>query len=608
MLFRKVLQNTSLAFCAIPVFGMVWGTQPSHFSLSGDVKNVGDIPQLIFPADTDTTKLPYPFHDRLTDRYSNDYDNSPLYLDDPQSIKSTIEYDPEEKQYNINENIGEMFYRNPSYLTFDEFKRKEFDNSTRKYWRQRASEEDVLLRKGFNPKIYIGSDVFDRIFGGNTIDIRPQGSAELKFGFQIQTNENPAIPEKQRTSSTFVFKEKIQMSVIGNIGEKMKLQVNYNTEASFDFENKMKLEYSGKEDEIIQKIEAGNVSLPLTTSLITGSQSLFGLKTQLKFGRMTVTSVFSQQKGQRSTIDVPPGGGQITEFEILCDEYEANKHFFLSQYFKDNYDNALKTLPVVTSPFNITRIEVWKTNRNAVNEANRDIVAFMDLGEYDYFATNFIGQGTSVYPSDSLSNNLYIKMTKQSPYNGIRDVNNAASILGGLNGAPTNFAAQQDYVILKNARKLNESDYTLNARLGYISLNSALNPDEVIAVSYEYTIGNNVYRVGELTTTGIDPTQTLVVKLIRSKAVSPKLPTWDLMMKNIYSLQGYQISRDNFKLNVLYADDKDGGKKKRFISPDAPDDVLSTSPIIRLLNLDNLNTNCDHTREGDGVFDFVEGT
>ncbi len=561
---------------------------------------------LVLPPDSPVV-LPYPWDDRPTDPYSGNYPNAPLYLSDPSNVKSTVVFDPEEKQYNISETVGEMFYRNPSYMTFDEFKEREFRNSTRNYWRQRASEDDILLQKGFNPKIYVGSDVFERIFGSNVIDIRPQGSAELTFGLNIQSNQNPAIPEKQRTNTSFDFNEKIQMSVIGNIGEKMKLGVNYNTEASFDFENEMKLEYTGTEDEIIQKIEAGNVALPLTGSLIQGSQSLFGIKTQLKFGRMKVTTVFSQQKGERNTINVPPGGGQVNEFEVLADEYEANRHFFLCQFFKDNYDQALQNLPVISSPFTITKIEVWKTNRSAKNESNRDVVAFMDLGEYNFYATNFIGQGPSVYPSDSLSNDLYFKMAYQSPFKGIRDVNQAASILSTVSQPPTNFTAQQDYVIIRNAIQLSSNEYTFNDRLGFISLNSALNPDEELAIAFEYTISGNVYRVGELTNTGIDPTQTLIVKLVRSKAVSPKLPTWDLMMKNVYSLQGYQIERDNFILDVYYADDQDGGKQKRFI-PENSDTVVSSNPIIRLLNLDKLNTNGDPIRGGDGLFDFVEGT
>lgn len=605
MRFKKLVQFSLSAALVVPVLSMVWGTNPAQFNPYNDLSGTRTIP---VPEDTskrDTAHLPYPFEDHVSDPYSNPGDQNPLYLHDPANVNTTIEYNPDEKQYDINQRMGDMFYRNPSYLTFDEYVNKEFKNSTRKYWQQRAGENDLLQRKGFNPKIYVGSDVFDRIFGGNTIDIRPQGSAELTFGINVQHTENPAIPEKQRTNATFDFKEKIQMNVIGNIGEKMKLGVSYNTEASFDFENKMKLEYTGKEDEIIQKIEAGNVSLPLTGSLIQGSQSLFGIKTALKFGRMNVTTVFSQQKGQRSTINVPPGGGQITDFAIESDQYEANKHFFLAQYFKDNYDNALKNLPVVNSPINITNIEVWKTNRTATTTENRDIVAFMDLGEYNYYSQNFISQGTSIYPSDTLSNNLYKKITSPQ-YAGIRYIDNAGSILSSLNAAPVNFQAQQDYVALRNAKKLSANEYTLNPRLGYISLNTALNPNEVLAVAFQYSIGNNIYRVGELSTSGIDPTQTLIVKLIRSTAFSPDLPTWDLMMKNIYSLNGYQIQKENFRLDVLYADDKDGGKKKRYLTAQGETNVDGI-PLIKLFNLDNLNTNGDPVQGGDGVFDFVEG-
>ncbi len=606
MQLKKFFQYSLAAGLSISILKMMGGK--NHIDFSDDYLHSSNNQSGLYlvPKDTPRTNLPYPFPDRPGDPFGTYLPDHPLYMGNPSNINTTIEFNPEEKQYDIMERIGDMYYRNPSYLTFDEFREHEFKNSTRSYWKQRAGEEDQLLKKGFNPKIYVGSDVFDRIFGGNTIDIRPQGSAELIFGLNIQHNENPAIPVKQRTFTTFDFKEKIQMSVIGNIGEKMKLQVNYNTEASFDFENKMKLEYTGKEDEIIQKLEAGNVTLPLAGTLIQGSQSLFGIKSQLKFGRMKVTTVLSQQKGQRSTVDVPPGGGQITEFEVLADQYEANRHFFLAQYFRNNYDKALSTLPTINSNYTITKLEVWKTNRSARNESNRDIVAFQDLGEYNYYANGFIGQGSSVYPSDSLSNDLYRKLNLP-PYNAIRDINQAASVLTSLNNPPTNFVSQRDYVIIRNAIKLSENDYTFDPRLGYLSLNSALNPDEELAVAFEYTVSGEVLRVGELTTEGIDPTKSLIVKLIRSKAVNPQIPLWKLMMKNIYSLQGYQIQRENFRLNVYYADDADGGKKKRFLSAGPAEPKISETPLIQLLNLDNLNTNGDPARNGDGVFDFVEG-
>jgi cell surface protein SprA len=363
----------------LSLLGVVWGAEmPLGFAenLYSDAT--------FLPSDSDTTALPYPFRDRITDPYSEPADNSPMYLNDPSNIKTEVEYDPDNNRYNINDNIGEMFYRNPSYMSFDEFIESEFHKSTNDYWKLRSTEDDKLSKKAFAPKITINSVAFDRIFGGNTIDIRPQGSAELNFAVNIAKNQNPALPEKQRTVTTFDFKEKIQMNVIANIGDKMKLTMNYNTEATFDFENKMKLEYTGYEDDIIKKIEAGNVNLPLSTQLITGSQSLFGIKTQLQFGRMTVTSVFSQQKGESKKIEVE-GGAQTVTFDIKADQYETNRHFFLGQYFKDNYDRNLRDLNRIGSGVNITQLEVWVTSRSFVssqNNQNRNIVAFADLGEY----------------------------------------------------------------------------------------------------------------------------------------------------------------------------------------------------------------------------------
>ena len=177
------------------------------------------------------------------------------------------------------------------------------------------------------PKLFIPGKSFDRIFGGNSVDIRPQGSAELIFGLKINRIDNPALPEEQRKTVSFDFQEKIQMNVIGKIGDKLKVTANFNTESTFDFENQMKVEYTGYEDEIIKKIEVGNVSLPLNGTLITGSQSLFGLKTQLQFGRTKITGILSQQKSTKSEIEVS-GGAQTSEFDIYADQYEANKQFF----------------------------------------------------------------------------------------------------------------------------------------------------------------------------------------------------------------------------------------------------------------------------------------
>jgi len=600
---KKLVKFGFAAGLALPVMGMVFGTSPQ---INSDSFFDNPTAPVVVDPDTgkkDTVPLPYPWQDNLTDPFSNPPSQSPMYMGDPSNITTDVTYDPEENQYNINEKMGDRFYRNPTYLTFDEFIRSEYSKSTNNYWKEISGTSSEDAKRSIIPKIYIGGQAFDRIFGGNTIDIRPQGSAELTFGINTYRNDNPSIPEKQRRNTTFDFKEKIQMNVVGNIGEKMKLTTNYNTEASFDFENKMKLEYTGYEDEIIKKIEAGNVSLPLTGSLIQGSQSLFGIKAQLQFGRLKVTTVVSQQEGQSSTIDVPPGGGQISKFEIPVDQYEANKHYFLAGYFKDNYDNALKNLPIINSPVNITKLEVWITNKNYSTENTRDIVAFMDLGEYNIYSNSFIAQGTSVFPSDSLSNNLYKMMNNQ--YLPTRDVNSVSQALDPLAGPPNNFSPQQDYVRLVGARKLNPNEYVYNARLGYISLNQALNSNEVLAVAFEYTVGNTVLRVGDLTTSGINPPKALFVKLLKSTNINPKLPTWDLMMKNVYSIGSFQVQGENFRMNVIYNDNTNGLKKVNYLPVPQTETNLNGVPLIQVLGLDRLDGRNDPY--ADGVFDFVDG-
>ncbi|TAL59113.1 MAG: cell surface protein SprA, partial [Bacteroidetes bacterium] len=288
--------------------------------------------------------------------YFNDY-NGGLYLSDPSNMKTDLSYDPDSNQFNVTQKMGNVNYRPPIYMTQDEYVAYEFKRANREYWKQRSAAESLTQEgksKNLIAPIKINSQVFDRIFGSNVVDIRPQGSAELIFGVNSSFTENPSVPVKNRRITTFDFDEKIQLSLIGKIGDRLKITTNYNTQATFDFENKMKLEFTGGEDDIIKKLEAGNVSLPLNSTLISGSQSLFGIKTSLQFGKATVTTVISQEKGQKKELNIE-GGAQTSSFEINGDNYEANKHFFLAQYFKEQYDSALKNLPVINSGINITK-------------------------------------------------------------------------------------------------------------------------------------------------------------------------------------------------------------------------------------------------------------
>ena len=540
---------------------------------------------------TDTT-LTYQFN-------PNQYGG--LFMNTPSNFKTKIVYVENTDKYILYQRIGTTDLFSQKVLSFQEYLDYQLEKMMLEHWEFRTGDRKSSVQQSYGlPKLYVGGETFDKVFGGNTVDIRPQGSAELIFSLRVNKLDNPNYTVKQRKTTSFDFQEKIQMNVIGKIGEKLKLTTNFNTEATFNFENDMKLEYTGFEDDIIKKIEVGNVSLPLNGTLITGSQSLFGLKTQLQFGRTTLTGILSQQKSTTSEVEVT-GGAQTSEFDIYADQYEANKHFFLSHYFKDNYNTALENLPFINSPINITNIEVWVTNKTGETTDSRNIISFLDLGETDgnLQNTSFTTSNGGTFPDNDQANDMYQHLLSQ--YSGIRNVNQVNNELAIPSNLSINFLGGQDYEKLERARKLKSSEYTVHPQLGYISLNQALNNDEVLAVSFQYTIGNETYQVGELTTTGPNAPDALIVKLLKGTTFSPSLMNWELMMKNIYALGAYQMSSNEFVLNIIYENTEESGGLTNYI----PEGNVNGIPIISLLNLDNLNQ--QQAQISDGIFDFIEG-
>ncbi len=541
---------------------------------------------------TDTTQLKFPFKD---DNKTNPLGGktSPLYGRQPSNIEEKVEYDTETNSYRVSKKIGDMDYSYPETMSAKEYQDYQFNQALQSYWHNRRKGDSYEKGSFLNRKWEIGGDAFETIFGANTVEIHPQGSAELIFGLKINYVENPTLPEKLRRTTTFDFQEKIQMSVTGKIGDRLSLGINYDTEATFDFENKMKLAYEGKEDDIIQKIEAGDVTLPLSGSLITGSQSLFGFKTELKFGKLTMTSIFSQQKGKRSEIDVQ-GGAQVEEFEVYAAEYEENKHFFLAQYFYDHYDEYLARTNVIRSPIQITKIEVWVTNKTGNFEDVRNVVGFMDLAEpksEDIYNSNITPlMHPNSFPQDS-ANTLFSMKSILTDWTSVNSL---------LNGT---YNPSIDYEKVESARMLKPTEYTFNAQLGYISLNSKLSPDDVLAVAFEYTANGKTYRVGEFTSSSLPHPAPLVLKLIKGTSVSPSLPRWDLMMKNVYALGAYQLQQQDFELHVLYKNDRTGTAMNYLDVGQIKGDIL-----LNVMGLDRLNSQNDPIAQGDGAFDFVENT
>lgn len=521
-----------------------------------------------------------------------------IQLRQPANLKSNVEYSTDSRQYVFTNKIGKTDYRRPSAMTMKEFQKYETHRAVREYWQSQANGGKTTSQRGFRPSFNIGSEAMDKIFGNSTINIVPQGQAELIFGVNVSKTENPNIPVSLRSTPSFTFDEKIQMNVTGTIGDRLKLGINYNTDATFEFENKTKLEYSGDEDDIVKKVEAGDVTLPLSGSLITGSQSLFGIKTEMQFGKLTATTVLSQQKGQTQVIQMQ-GGAQVTDFEITADEYEANKHFFIAHTFRDKYDGAHIYLPKIASDVTISKIEVWVTNRKGSLTDAIDVVAFTDLGETSY--ANFSDQKLDIpnagyaYPTNE-ANSLYSKV-----YLAVQKMNSNPRAIEDLK--ISGLTKGRDYEKLNKARKLTESEYTVDHALGYISLSSALNADEILAVAYEYKVNGDyrVYKVGQFAADF--PKGPLVVKLIKGTNLSPHLKTWDLMMKNIYSLGAYDISNDGFYLNLLYHDDAKGSDINYL--PDVDDKSNNKVILLKLMNLDKVNSQMQP--QPDGVFDFIDG-
>lgn len=560
----------------------------------------------------DTTRYQYlnPFRPsfRLRDRHGDPFSNyttySPLFLKDPKSLSTDLQLDTG-LNYSIYEKFGKLNYRAPSYMTFDEFSQQQDQAMRRSYWQTRSKAldgESAVSSRNLIPKIYV-SPVIDRIFGGSYVELVPRGFVNLDFGGQWQRIENPSIPLRQQKNGGFEFDQQINLSVVGKVGEKLAVTTNFDNNNSFDFQNNMKVEYTGFKEDILKKLEIGNVSLPLNNSLITGSQNLFGVKAQMQFGKLYVTSLATTQRGKQSSIKVSGstnGAAQGRPFEIVGSNYDENRHFFLGQFFRDNFEGWLSTLPQITSGVNITRVEVYLLNRQNDTQTLRNVVGLMDMGESGkvYRKDILTTSSNPNFPTANNANNMFDLLgTVSANSDGI---NQALEGLGFVNGV--------DFEKITSARKLLPTEFTFNKELGYITLQRKLQNDEALAIAFEYTYNGRVYKVGELSEDyGNKPEEDVVyLKLLRPRKISIKdtqgaiIPTWNLMMKNIYNLNVSQLSRDGFQLRLIYRDDRTGIDNPQL----QEGEYARTQQLIQVFGLDRLNPYNDP--QPDGNFDFVE--
>lgn len=517
----------------------------------------------------------------------------------PSNITTQAEFDPETGCYIIRTRVGDMDIATPFIMSEAQYNNWQMRKSMQEYYRQRNAE--LLTEKGDKKPFDILDMNFalgplEKIFGPGGVSLKTQGSVQIDMGIKSTKTDNPALSLNSRRKTFFDFNQKIQATIAASVGDRLNFNMTYNTDATFDFDSKnIKLQYEGKEDDIVKSIEAGNVSMTTGSQLIRGSTALFGIKTKLQFGRLTATALISQQNSESRSISTK-GGVQTTPFSITADNYDQNRHYFLAHFFRDNYDRFASKLPYVSSGVQITRVEVWVTNKNSNFNQSRNVVAFMDLGESSHLANNYWQGNPSLPNPANASNNLL--STIKTDYPDARNISSVTQALAPL--AAYGIEGGHDYEKVESARLLGESEYTVNTTLGYISFKSQMNPDDVVGIAFEYTYNGKVYQVGEFSSDITQTDRSLYVKMLKGTTVATQLPVWDLMMKNVYSLGAYQLQSNNFKLQIKYLSDTTGTQINYLPVPG-----ISDVPLLQVMNLDRLDSN--QGSNADGFFDYIEG-
>lgn len=517
----------------------------------------------------------------------------------PSNITTQAEFDPETGCYVIRTRVGDMDIATPFIMSEAQYNNWQMRKSMQEYYRQRNAE--LLTEKGDKKPFDILDMNFalgplEKIFGPGGVSLKTQGSVQIDMGIKSTKTDNPALSLNSRRKTFFDFNQKIQATIAASVGDRLNFNMTYNTDATFDFDSKnIKLQYEGKEDDIVKSIEAGNVSMTTGSQLIRGSTALFGIKTKLQFGRLTATALISQQNSESRSISTK-GGVQTTPFSITADNYDQNRHYFLAHFFRDNYDRFASKLPYVSSGVQITRVEVWVTNKNSNFNQSRNVVAFMDLGESSHLANNYWQGNPSLPNPANASNNLL--STIKTDYPDARNISSVTQALAPL--AAYGIEGGHDYEKVESARLLGESEYTVNTTLGYISFKSQMNPDDVVGIAFEYTYNGKVYQVGEFSSDITQTDRSLYVKMLKGTTVATQLPVWDLMMKNVYSLGAYQLQSNNFKLQIKYLSDTTGTQINYLPVPG-----ISDVPLLQVMNLDRLDSN--QGSNADGFFDYIEG-
>ena len=499
----------------------------------------------------------YAFPDTAGGLSLSDYDAPLIFNHNGDYLKYDFTVDSAKSIVVGKNRIADPYFAQPVVFSLDEYRDFRFENDNS------ASFRDAVVKELFKTRTDAGdgalkievpwrvrSKTFRKIFGGDRVGLRVTGNITINGGLRRQKSDQNYTTQNDQANYSFRIDQTQRFTIEGKVGDKVSVKVDQDSERMFDFENSLKLEYTGEEDEIIQRIEAGNVSLSLTgTQLATFSgknTGLFGFKTESKLGPLKLTTIASVEKGQKNKKSLT-GGAEETTVEINSTNIERSRYFFIDMPYRENFryfDEDMNHILNYNIPGYdpILEIDVYKS----VNVGPNTISQGLKLG----WAMNSPDRNN--IPPDSLQNNNNVK--------------------------------RQFKQLTKNV------DYTVDNNLGYVRLNYRLNSNEVLSCAYTTatdTVGDYVLP---------QDSSLVVFKLIRPHNPQPSDSTWDLEFKNVYSLQASNIQKDGFELKVLHSAGTAGTDAETQVVDGEPQTYLS------ILGLDTRN-NSTGAIQPDGILD-----
>lgn len=536
----------------------------------------------------------------------------PFFTPLPRSWQHEIVFDTTALNYTSLEKIGLTETRFPVTLDFESYRDARLDRDLDETWtelilrQQQAQQRASRGGLGFNVVVPGGrQSAFTTIFGKPSVDLRVNGTADISAGFDYRKSDQQVSVTGRPSQLDPQFKQDLSLGITGTIGDKLQINVQYDSRNQFDFENQLRLEYTGYEDEIIQKIEAGNVNLQTPSSLIRGGQSLFGIKSEMQVGGVRLTTVMSQQEGQASNLNIE-GGSESTEFDLRPTDYDEATHFFLGYYFRNRWEDALADPPnirVANGFERIAEIEVWKLMPTRPEEENvRQAVAVVDLAESadilqqaDEYAAQVLPNANRDQYDDSPGGELDTELRDgdAAPGSYLETVKDLSS---------------SDFQVGKFKRLERGRDYDVDEVLGYITMRQRVQESEALAVAFRYRANGQTFQVGDFATdtggsTGGQNEEKIVLKLLRPvqlRQPAPESnfnpPAWYLEMRNIYRLPGRGIQPTDFDLQIYY---EPPGQTASKTLPG----VGGTQTVLQILGLDRVNENQALTP--DDLFDFL---